>query len=101
MDIDRVPRPSGNQAGMSKPISAEAIENKINGWATEAHIAACRAFQMGIKPSEVVYPSGMRMQRFAEPSGAFGIAYEVTQDVWRSVVESSGKLPLQYMQKFV
>lgn len=75
----------------SSKLEAE-VSAKLSQWEKEAAISACKAIQMGIKASLVQYPSGMRVMRFAEYGGQFGMVNEVRPEVWELLVKNGGKI---------
>ena len=68
------------------------IEQTNDRWNREASIAACQAIQAGRKARLVVYPTGLKMMRFAEPFTGNGMHYEVHLNVWNQLVADGGKI---------
>jgi hypothetical protein len=69
---------------------ARLLSAKTSQWAAEATIAAGRAVQQNRVPQLIVYPSGKRMMRFAEPFAEFGMHFEVTPETWDDVHSCDG-----------
>lgn len=68
-------------------LQAGIIET-TSRWNKESKISAIRAHKSGRTAKLVVYPSGLRMMRFAEPFTDHGMHYEVPESVWSGIVHS-------------
>jgi hypothetical protein len=62
-----------------------AIDEKIGQWDREAAISAAHAVRAGKTGFLVTYPTGLQMIRFAEPFEEYGMAYEVSPEVWNQI----------------
>lgn len=64
------------------------VRETLGRWSCQAEIAACRAIRQGKRAALVVYPSGVKRMRFAEPFGEFGMSYEVPVETWNRLIEN-------------
>ena len=65
-------------------LQAGIIETSSR-WDKEAKISAMRAHKSGRLAKLVVYPTGLRMMRFADPFTDYGMHYEVSEAVWSEI----------------
>lgn len=77
---------------MKKPFFERQVDQKLDQWKSEATIAAADAVQKSKEATLVIYPSGLRMMRFAEPNTDYGMHYEVAPEVWQALLANGGKV---------
>lgn len=58
------------------------ILDKLDQWEREARNNAARAILSGRSAVCIVYPTGKKMMRFAEPFTDYGMGYEVPEETW-------------------
>ena len=69
-----------------------AVKAKLGQWDREAAISAARAIQAGKTAALVTYTTGLQMMRFATPYAECGMHYEVSPQVWDTLVSTGGKI---------